>query len=285
MVGQIHPWCQPVYLKTCIKHSCWFFFLSTESLKQTGSCVLAHSVNFLLISSPQNHALFSGFTVLLPAEAMSVFLLFLHACFFFHIHTRTLPLDQNSAKPQGNAGLWMHQCMPQFQVAYSQLPLAAVKPHHFSEVGRNQNNMSSCFTQRHLLWAVFWFTAVLHSTQSVQRDRKYPAVCTKEFPDSTGAGLGLFDTSLQVSSKEERPGCDCSLKYAWASWFKGRSHFRLYSWKILRGSKWDPSMCIKITVHFLGLRSINTQLNLKTRCRVAKCDGRNAGRCSVFQAV
>lgn len=196
-------------------------FLSTESLKQTCSCFLAHSSNFLSISSPQNRTLFSGFTVLLPVQAMSVFLLcfcmlasFSYAHARVRAHTHALPLDQNSAKPQRNAGLWMHQGMPQFQAAYSQLPLAAVKPLRFSEVECKQNSVSSCFIQRHLLWAVFWFTAVLHSTQSVQRDRKYPAACTKESPDSAGAGLGLFDTSLQVSSKEERPGCDCSPKYA-----------------------------------------------------------------------
>lgn len=137
---------------------------------------------------------------------------FLHSCFFFHthkgthnthvrthvqVHTQSLPLDQNSP---GN--LWMHQSMPRFWAVHSKLPLAAVKSQCLSEVECNQNRVSSCFIQRHLLWAVFWFTAALHSARSVQRGHKHPAVCTKE---SQPAALGLFDTSLQATSKEERP--------------------------------------------------------------------------------
>lgn len=141
----------------------------------------------------------------------------------------------------------MHQFCLLFSVVYSQLPLAAVKPHHFSEVEGNQNSMSSCFIQRHSLWAVFWFTAVLHSMQSVQRHRKYPAVCTKESPKSTGSGLGLFDISFQVTSKDERPGCDCSLKYASVSAVKGRSRL-----KIMLTGKYSEGA---IEIHWRDLKS------------------------------
>lgn len=144
------------------------------------------------------------------------------------MHTQSLPLDQNSP---GN--LWMHQSMPRVWAVHSQLPLAAVKSQCLSEVECNQNSVSSCFIRRHLLWAVFWFTAALHSARSVQRGNKHPAVCTKE---SQPAALGLFDTSLQATSKEERSGCDCSLKYSWAFEFKGRSSLALCSWKVLEGA-------------------------------------------------
>lgn len=112
------------------------------------------------------------------------------ASFFTHtkvhtytrVHTHSLPLDQSSP-----GSLWMHQSV-YASVLGSVFSSSPVKSQCLSEVECNQNSVSSCFIQRHLLWAVFWFTAALHSTRSVQRGNKHPAVPTKE----SSAALGLW---------------------------------------------------------------------------------------------
>lgn len=152
------------------------------STAQTRGCPLAHSTSFLPISGPQNRILSSGFPALLLTEAVPAFLLFLHACFFFH--TRTPP-DQSSAMQRGDAGLRG----PGGRAVCPQPPPAAVKPHCASEAERNQNRGSACGIHRRLLGgAVSWFTAVLHSAQSKEAA---PAACAEESPDSPAAGLGL----------------------------------------------------------------------------------------------
>lgn len=114
------------------------------STAQTRGCPLAHSTSFLPISGPQNRILSSGFPALLLTEAAPAFLLFPHACFFFH--TRTPP-DQSSAKARGDAGLRG----PGGGAVCPQPPPAAVKPHCASEAERNQNRGSACGIHRRLL--------------------------------------------------------------------------------------------------------------------------------------
>lgn len=158
---------------------------------------------------------------------------FCYFCMLASLFTHTLPLT----RAPGDAGLRG----PGGRAVCPQPPPAAVGPPCASEAERSQNRGSACCVQRRLLGdgGGCFLVHRRPSQRSVQRDH--------ETPDSLAAGLGLCDTSLQVTSQEERPGCQCSLECAWGSGLKGRSHlrslqpgilwFRLRSWNVLKESK------------------------------------------------